>query len=69
MECFEKIKLLNKKSILKRILIYIIGVFIFALGVAFSIKSNLGVSPVSSVSFVLSLITKGSVGFISIVFL
>ncbi|WP_321329071.1 DUF6198 family protein [uncultured Ilyobacter sp.] len=68
MECFEKIKLLNKKSILKRILIYIIGVFIFALGVAFSIKSNLGVSPVSSVSFVLSLITKGSVGFISIVF-
>lgn len=67
MECFENIKM-NKVAILKRLSIYIIGVFIFALGVAFSIKSDLGVSPVSSVSFVLSLITKGSVGTISIVF-
>ncbi len=67
MKCFERIKT-NKAIILKRLIMYIIGVFVFALGVAFSIKSDLGVSPVSSVSFVISLITKGSVGIISIVF-
>jgi uncharacterized membrane protein YczE len=38
----------------KRVGIYITGIFILALGISFSVKSNLGVSPVTSVPFVLS---------------
>lgn len=46
----------------KRLLTYIIGLFILALGVAFSISSNLGVSPVSSLPYVISLITGLEMG-------
>lgn len=37
----------------KRILVYVLGQFILALGVSLSIKTDLGVSPVSSVPLVL----------------
>ncbi len=40
-----------------RILIYILGLFFLAMGVAFSINSNLGVSPVNSLPYVVSLIS------------
>lgn len=45
-----------------RILAYVTGIFILALGVVFSINSQLGVSPVSSLPYVLSLITDISMG-------
>jgi uncharacterized membrane protein YczE len=41
----------------RRIIVYVMGLFIMALGVSFSVKSNLGVSPVNSIPYVLSLIT------------
>lgn len=47
---------------LKRIIIYSIGIFLFAMGVAFAIKSDLGVSPVSSLPYVVSLLSGFSVG-------
>ena len=37
-----------------RVLVYITGLFFMALGVAFSINSNLGVSPVNSLPYIIS---------------
>lgn len=37
-----------------RVLLYILGLFFLALGVAFSVNSNLGVSPVNSLPYVVS---------------
>lgn len=48
---------LKNGNLLKRILIYILGFFLFAFGVIFSVKSNLGVSPVNSLPYTISLIT------------
>lgn len=39
-----------------RSVIYCIGLFIMAVGVTFSVKSNLGVSPVNSIPYVISII-------------
>jgi hypothetical protein len=47
---------------IKRLLIYCLGLFIMALGVAVSVKSNLGVSPVNSMPYVLSEITQMQMG-------
>ena len=44
------------KQLIHRILLYILGLLILAFGVAFSINSDLGASPVSSLPFILSLI-------------
>ncbi|MFI3212880.1 MAG: DUF6198 family protein [Eubacteriales bacterium] len=41
----------------KKLLIYCCGFFLIAIGVCFSIKSDLGVSPVSSTPYVISLIS------------
>jgi uncharacterized membrane protein YczE len=46
----------------RKIFIYGLGLFILALGIAFSVKSDLGVSPVSSVPFVVARITGLSLG-------
>lgn len=37
-----------------RVLVYILGLFFLAMGVAFSVNSNLGVSPVNSLPYVIS---------------
>lgn len=47
---------------LRRIIVYTFGLFILALGVAFSIQSKLGVSPVSSFPYALSIVTAKDVG-------
>ena len=52
-------------SITKRMIVYISGLFLLALGVAFSIKSGLGVSPVSSFPYALSLVLERDVGLMS----
>lgn len=57
------------RSWIKTCMIYCIGLFILALGVCFSVKSNLGVSPVSSVPYVISLITTSELGFITAIVL
>ncbi|MCD8153491.1 MAG: DUF6198 family protein [Clostridiales bacterium] len=45
-----------------RILFYCIGLLFMAFGVAFSVNSNLGVSPVNSLPYVVSLISNVSLG-------
>lgn len=45
-----------------RVLIYCAGLMSLALGVAFSVNSNLGVSPVNSLPYVVSLISGGDMG-------
>jgi uncharacterized membrane protein YczE len=52
---------------IKKSLIYVLGLFILALGIAFSVKSNLGVSPVSSIPYVLSQISGLSLGMMTAV--
>ena len=55
---------LNKLPIyiLKRYLLFLVGLSIMAFGVAFSIKASLGTSPISSVPYVVSLFTPLTVG-------
>lgn len=50
------------KRLLYRFIIYIFGLFFLAIGVAFSVNSNLGVSPVNSLPYVVSQITKVNMG-------
>ncbi len=46
----------------KRILIYCIGLFLLATGVSLSVHSNLGVSPLNTLPYVLSRITSAEMG-------
>ncbi len=57
---------MSKIEYLKRYLFLCIALFIMSLGVAFSIKANLGTSPISSVPYVVSLITPITVGMVTI---
>ncbi len=55
--------MLCKKIVwIKKITIYVLGMFILALGIAFSVKSDLGVSPVTSVPLVLAKISGLTLG-------
>lgn len=54
------------KTIMKRVILYIIGLFLLSLGVSFSIQANLGVSPVSSLAYALSLTAGLSIGITTI---
>ena len=47
---------------LMRILLYCVGLMFLAFGVAFSVNSNLGVSPINSLPYVISLILKVDLG-------
>lgn len=51
---------------MKRLSLYIIGMFILSLGVGLSIEANFGVSPVSSLAYAFSLTTGFSVGTMTI---
>ena len=50
------------KKFVYRVLLYVVGLMVLALGVAFSINSKLGISPVNSLPYVLSQITKVEMG-------
>ncbi len=50
-------------TIVKRIGIYVLGLLILAFGISVSVKSNLGVSPVSSLPYVLSRIVDIEMGY------
>ena len=54
-------------SILKRYLLLFAGLMIMAFGVAFSIKANLGTSPISSVPYAVSQFTSLTVGTATII--
>lgn len=50
---------------IKRVLLYSLGLLFLAFGVSLSIKSNLGISPVNSIPYILSLITLVDQGLIT----
>lgn len=50
------------KNLSIRYLFLIFGLFVMAAGVAFSAKSDLGVSPISSIPYVMSMITDFTIG-------
>ncbi len=58
-------KELNYQIWIRRILVYVAGMFILALGVSFSIKSSLGVSPMNSLPYVISQVIGVDMGIIT----
>lgn len=52
----------------KRLFAYVLGLFIMTIGVGFSLKSNLGVSPVSSIPYTITLILGIEMGKATILF-
>ncbi len=52
----------------KRLVIYLLGLFIMTVGIAFSIKSNLGVSPVSTIPYTLTVVWGIEIGLATIIF-
>lgn len=56
-----------KKEKIYRILIYLIGIFILALGLTLNTKTNMGVSPIISVAFCISTFTDFNVGDLTLV--
>lgn len=58
---------MTKKEYIKRYVLFILGLFILSLGIALATKGNLGVSPVSSIPYVLSLSLPFTLGQITIV--
>ena len=59
--------MINIHVTMKRLCLYIVGLFLLSLGVSFSIQANLGVSPVSSLAYAFSLTSGMSVGFMTVV--
>lgn len=53
---------------IKRICLFTVGLFIMSLGVAFSIVSMLGTTPISSISYSLTLITNINIGITTFLF-
>lgn len=53
---------------IKRICLFTVGLFIMSLGVAFSIISMLGTTPISSISYSLTLITNINIGITTFIF-
>ncbi|MGP9040159.1 YczE/YyaS/YitT family protein [Cytobacillus kochii] len=51
----------------KRLVLYVLGLFFLSLGVSFSIQADLGVSPVSSLPYALSLSTGMKIGMMTVV--
>lgn len=51
----------------KRCILLVFGLFLVAMGVALSVRAGLGISPVSSVPYVLSLLTPLTVGTATVV--
>lgn len=59
---------MNQKHLLKRYIIFLIGLFINAFGVSFITKASLGTSPISSIPYTLSLGFRPTLGQFTILF-
>ena len=57
---------MKRKNLFKRYLCLLVGLMTIAFGIAFSIKADLGTSPVSSVPYVVSQLTPLTVGNVTI---
>lgn len=55
------------KIITKRITLYVIGLFLLSPGVSFSIQTSLGVSPVSSLAYAITLTAGLSIGITTVI--
>ena len=55
-------------STIKRFTIYFLGLFIMTIGIGMSVKSNLGVSPVSTIPYTITLIYGIEMGRATILF-
>ncbi len=58
----------EKNNMKIRLIVYLIGLFIMTLGISMSVKSNLGVSPVSSIPYTITCITGLEMGKATILF-
>ena len=58
----------GEKLTVKRIFNYVFGLYLITLGVAFSIKSNLGSAPVSSIPYAFNLIWAVEIGVATFIF-
>ncbi len=56
------------KYLIRRIVLYFVGLFIMTIGIALSVKSNLGVSPVSSIPNTMTLVWGIEMGNATIMF-
>ncbi len=56
------------KNLFKRLIMYFGGLFILALGVAVSVKSNFGVSPVSSIPYTVTCVWGFDMGIATVVY-
>lgn len=61
-------KLESKNLVVKRVIIYLLGIVMVSLGIILCKKSNLGISPISSIPFVLEEIVPVSFGTLTIFF-
>lgn len=59
---------MNKKELIRRYFVFLIGLFISSFGVSFVTKANLGTSPISSIPYVLSLGFYPTLGQFTILF-
>lgn len=59
----ESDKKTSAKMLLRRSLIYILGSFILAMGIAFTVKADLGLSPINTLPFAVSCVTGADFGF------
>ena len=53
---------------IKRIMLFVGGLFVMSLGVGLSIKSGLGVTPISSIPYSLTLASGANIGITTIIF-
>ena len=58
---------MKSSKLVERVLLFVVGLCIMAFGVSFSIKAELGISPISSVPYVTSVISGLSVGVTTII--
>lgn len=57
----------HMSKIMKRLVFYVLGLFLLSLGVSLSIQAGLGVSPVSSLAYAFALTTGLSIGFTTVI--
>jgi uncharacterized membrane protein YczE len=53
---------MHYKKLFLRVLLYCVGLFFLAFGVAFSVNAKLGIPPINSLPYVVSLVTKIEMG-------
>lgn len=63
-----EIRFKMKNNIIKRLSVYLLGLFMMTIGVSLSVKSNLGVSPISSIPYTITCVWGIEMGKATILF-